>query len=340
VTTSSRAAIEQDFLDELRRAGRSGRRVPDFFIVGHAKCGTTAMHEMLSSHPQIYFPANKETQFLARDPDDRVAPGKRRPTTRPLTLGSYLSLFDAAGAEQRAGEASTGYLRTPAAAARIAALNPQARIIAMFRDPASFLRSFHLQLLQVNIEDEQDFARALALEADRHRGAHVPAGCPWPQALYYAEHVRYVEQLRQYHELLGRERVLVLIYDDFRRENEAVVRRVRRFLGVDDSLAIERSEANPTVRVRSQRAEQLLEAVTVGRGPLSRAAKGLLKAVVPARRRRGALATLKRQIVIDAPPADEALMSELRRRFKPEVAALSDYLQRDLIGLWGYRDVE
>jgi hypothetical protein len=340
VTTPSRTPTEQVFLEELRRARRSGRRVPDFFIVGHAKCGTTAMHEMLSSHPQIYFPAHKETQFLARDPDDRVAPGKRRPTTRPLSLDSYLSLFDAAGAEQRAGEASTGYLRTPAAAARIAALSPDARIVAMFRDPASFLRSFHLQLLQVNIESEQDFARAIGLEADRHRGARVPPGCPWPQALYYSEHVRYVEQLRQYHELFGRENVLVLIYDDFRRENDAVVRQVQRFLGVDDSLAIERSEANPTVRVRSPRAEQLLEAVTVGRGPISGAAKGLLKTIVPERRRRGALATLKRQIVIDAPPADEAFMSELRRRFKPEVAALSEYLQRDLVSLWGYGDVE
>ena len=340
MTKASPTEIERRFLDELRRARRSGRRVPDFFIVGHAKCGTTAMHEMLSAHPQIYFPANKETQFLARDPGDRVASVKRRPTTRPLTLDAYLSLFDAAGEDRRAGEASTGYLRTPAAAERIAALSPDARIVAMFRDPASFLRSFHLQLLQVEIETERDFARAIELEADRRRGSHVPRDCPWPQALYYSEHVRYVEQLRQYHELFGRDNVLVLIYDDFRRENERVVGQVQRFLGIDDSLALERSEANPTVRVRSHRAEQLLEAVSVGRGPVSRAAKRLLKTAVPERRRRGALATVRRQIVSAAPPPDEALMAELRRRYKPHVTALSEYLQRDLVGLWGYRDVE
>jgi hypothetical protein len=39
------------------------------------------------------------------------------------------------------------------------------------------------------------------------------------------------------------------------------------------------------------------------------------------------------------PPPDEAMTLELRRRFKPEVVALSDYLQRDLVGLWGYDSV-
>src|ERR1700722_1456477 len=111
-TAGSSSSRERAFPAELQAARTPGQRLPDFFIVGHAKCGTTAMHEMLGVHPQIFLPANKETQFLARDPDDRVADGKRRPTTRPLTLPAYLSLFEAAGAEQRAGEASTGYLRT------------------------------------------------------------------------------------------------------------------------------------------------------------------------------------------------------------------------------------
>jgi hypothetical protein len=44
--------------------------------------------------------------------------------------------------------------------------------------------------------------------------------------------------------------------------------------------------------------------------------------------------------VYGAPPAvDEELMAELRRRYKGEVAALSAYLHRDLLGLWGYDDV-
>jgi hypothetical protein len=330
-------AAESAFRDELRSARLSGRRLPDFFIVGHAKCGTTAMHQMLSAHPQIFIPASKETQFLAFGPRESARSSKQRSTARPRTLEAYLSLFASAPPEQRAGEASTGYLRTDAAAARIAELCPDARIIALFREPASFLRSLHLQLLEVNIETEQDFATAMRLESDRRTGENIPAACPWPEALLYSNHVRYVEQLRRYHEHFGRDRVLVLFYDDFRSDNERVVRQVMRFLDVDDSVEIQPAEANPTVRVRSHGAGSLLHAVTVSRGPISSATSAAVKGVLPRRLRRAALRTVRGQIVDRDPPRpDEAFMGELRRRFKGEVVAASDYLQRDLVGLWGY----
>ena len=132
----------------------------------------------------------------------------------------------------------------------------------------------------------------------------------------------------------------MLIYDDFRRDNEHGVRQVLRFLDLDASVGIEPVEANPTVLVRSRRAEDLLEAITVGRGPISRSARTLLKTAVPERLRRDALRSLKRTVVDTAPAApDEAFMAQLRRRFKPEVTALSEYLGRDLTKLWGYEDV-
>ncbi len=59
----------------------------------------------------------------------------------------------------------------------------------------------------------------------------------------------------------------MLIYDDFRADNEATVRAVLRFLEVDDTRRVEPTEANPTVRVRSRRVHELVRAVSVGRGP-------------------------------------------------------------------------
>jgi hypothetical protein len=149
--------------------------------------------------------------------------------------------------------------------------------------------------------------------------------------------VRYVEQLRRYHAAFPREQVLVLVYDDFRQDNEATVERVLRFLDVDPTVPIAPVEANPTVRARSQRLHSLVHAVSVGRGPMSLAVKGSIKAVVPSNPRRRALAAFKRKLVFSAPePPDELLMDDLRRRFKPEVEALSEYLGRDLVGEWGY----
>src|SRR6202035_3164545 len=101
--------------------------------------------------------------------------------------------------ERRVGEASPGYLLSRTAAASIADLQPNARIIAILREPASFLRSLHLQFLRTYVETESDLRRALALEPDRRQHRHVPRYTYWPQALLYSEHVRYVEQLRRYH---------------------------------------------------------------------------------------------------------------------------------------------
>jgi Sulfotransferase family len=312
-------------------------RLPDFFIVGHAKSGTTALYAMLKSHPQIFMPKGKEPWYFAEELHDRPPP---RPEGIASTLEEYAALFAEAGAEQRVGEASALYLWSHTAAPRIAEVCPQARIVAILREPASFLRSLHFQFVEVYVETETDFRTAMGLEEQRRQGREIPRYTYWPQALLYSEHVRYVEQLRRYREHFRAEQMMVLVYDDFRRDNEATVRKVLRFLEVDDTLPFAVTEANPTVRVRSQRMHHLLHALSVGRGPVSVAVKEAVKAVTPARLRRQALYATQRRLLYTEPLApDEEFMNELRSRFKGEVQAVSEYLDRDLVSLWGYDDV-
>jgi hypothetical protein len=157
----------------------------------------------------------------------------------------------------------------------------------------------------------------------------------------YSDYVRYVDQLRRYHAVFPPEQVLVLVYDDFRNDNEATLRRVLNFLGVEDEFPIQTTEANPTVRVRSHRMHELLHALHVGHGPVSRAVKASIKAVTPRGLRRKVVFGAQRRLVFAEPlPPDEEFMTELRRRFKPEVAALSDYLGRDLMSLWSYDNLD
>ena len=69
-------------------------RVPDFFIVGHPKSGTSALYEALRSHPQIFMPELKEPVYFATE----LARQAHR-YTAPSTLEDYLSLF--AGADRQ-----------------------------------------------------------------------------------------------------------------------------------------------------------------------------------------------------------------------------------------------
>jgi Sulfotransferase family len=311
-------------------------RLPDFFIVGHPKSGTTALYEMLRRHPQVYMSEVKEPRYFAAD-----LPSQYRPWNAGAPAKSYedyLGLFAAARPDQRVGEASTAYIWSTTAAQLIAEAQPSAQIIVLVREPAAYLRSLHLQLLEISTEKEPDLRRAIELESARREGRDLPdIAAGWPAVLFYREHVRYVEQLRRFHTAFPREQVLVLVYDDFRSDNEGTVRGVQRFLGIDDTVALEVLEANPSVRMRSVRADEMINAVTVGRGPVARAVKAAVKTVTPAGVRGGAQRQLRKRLLFGSPrPADEDVMLELRRSFKPEVQALSEYLGRDLVALWGY----
>jgi hypothetical protein len=303
-------------------------RIPDFYIVGHPKSGTTALYEMLRSHPQIFMPDLKEPRWFAADLRERFQ--GQGSQAHPQTLEQYAALFARAGAEQLVGEASPSYLRSRVAAAEIARLRPDARIVAVLREPAEFLRSMHLEMVQNRVEDETDMRRAIEHETLMAEPGAEPM-------LRYGDRVRYVEQLRRYAQRFPPEQMLVLIYDDFRAENEQTVRRVLRFLGVDDGAPIVRVEANPSVRVRSLRLDDAVRALYAGSGPLARAVKATSTALVPERVRSRLFSGLRRRLVYASPqPPDPELMNELRRRFEPEVVALGEYLGRDLVSLWGY----
>ena len=292
---------------------------------------------MLRSHPQIYMP-EKETWYFASEL--RVPQGERVTGARMATLEEYLALFAGAGAGQRIGEATPSYLRSQTAAAKIAEMSPRARIVALLREPASFLRSLHMQFVQTHVEVEPNFAKALALEADRREGRRIPPGSSQPQSLLYANIVRYVEQLERYRSAFSAEQVLVLIYDDFRGDNEGTTRRVLAHLEVDTDAPIEVVEANPTVRVRSGRLHELVRSTYIGSGPAARIVKAGVKTITSQRLRREMLKQTRQRVVFADPhPPDERVMLELRRQFKGEVERLSEYLDRDLVSLWGYDEL-
>jgi hypothetical protein len=305
--------------------------LPDFFVVGHPKSGTSALYAMLRQHPQVFLPDLKEPSFFV--PEIRTQKGRSK---HPDTLDEYLDLFTPAKPGQRIGEATPSYLWSQTAAERIAELQPDASIIAILREPASYLRSLHLQFLREGVETEKDLGKAIGLEPARRQGKAIPRNSPRPQWLQYSEQVRYVEQLRRYEAAFSREQMLVLIYEDYRADNQQTVRRVLRFLGVDDSASFEEIEANPSVQIRSPHLLALVRSMYLGRSGVSRVLKPAVKALSTRRLRRGVIAAQNRSQRGRPGPPDEKVMLELRRRFKGEVVALSEYLDRDLVSFWGF----
>jgi hypothetical protein len=311
-------------------------RIPDFFIVGHGKSGTSALYRMLRRHPQIFMPDLKEPEFFSRELTiESTSP------RGPQTLAEYLALFEPAGPDQCAGEATPSYLRSHKAAKRIAEIQPAARIIAILREPASLVRSLHQQVRQTQRGVEWDLRKAIALGDAVLADGFTPGGGVPPVPIY-SERIRYVEQLRRYHDVFPPEQILVLIYDDYRNDNDATVRQVFRFLDVDDTQEVKQIEANTTVGVRSERLGTAMHSVSMGKTPASRTLQKAAKAITPKGLRRRVLQAARQRNARDTRPAtdepatDESLMEELRRRYRDEVVAVSEFLGRDLVTLWGY----
>ena len=312
------------------------QRVPDFFIVGQPKCGTTALYEMLKRHPQIYMPDVKEPEYFA----DELAT-EPPPLDLPTTMDHYLSLFADATPDQLIGEASALYLWSHTAARNIARVRPDARVIAIIREPASFLLSLHLYHVKIQIETEEDLRRALMLEGERKQGRQLPTGGFWKPLLIYSEHMKYLDQLRRYKDTFPSDQLLVLIYDDFRADNQASIRTILQFLDLDCTVDLPMIDSNQSVRVRTRRVAQVMKAVSQGRGRSSAMLKAAVKAVTTQPFRRAARKAVLDHIAYARPrDADHELILELRHRYRPEVVALSEYLGRDLITLWGYDGID
>jgi hypothetical protein len=62
-----------------------------------------------------------------------------------------------------------------------------------------------------------------------------------------------------------------------------------------------------------------------------------LNTLVPKKIRRGELSAMFRRVAYTPPqPSEEQFMRELRRRYRDKVVAISEYLDRDFVTLWGY----
>ena len=177
-------------------------RMPDLFIVGAPKSGTTSLYEYLKGHPDVFMSVVKEPCYFSRD----LAADKSGNFLRyDVDRARYLALFEGAGEAKRVGEASTRYLYSKDAAGLIAAEQPDARIVAILRNPVDMIASLHAHKLAGGTEDLETLEAALDAESDRHAGRRIP-GDSNPFLATYRDRARFGEQVPRWFDAFGRER--------------------------------------------------------------------------------------------------------------------------------------
>lgn len=187
-------------------------RLPDFFIIGAAKAGTTTLYRYLARHPEVFMSVPKEPNFFAFD--ERFRDGK----------AWYLSLFQDARPGQLCGDASTNYSnwpRYPHTVARMADLAPDAKLIYLLRQPVTRAYSHYIQLIQNIRTENPDYKFEHTFEE------HIAADDSVIQCSHY------MLQIRQYLARFPREQMLFLLYEDFVRDPRPALTQVANFLGID-----------------------------------------------------------------------------------------------------------
>jgi hypothetical protein len=217
-------------------------RFPNFFIVGAARAGTTSFASYLAGHPDVYMSPVKEPHFFAPEVDPanfragfprQIEPAKyleARPLRRTHCVyvrdrGHYAALFDEAADEPAVGEASVSYLYSSVAAQRIREASPDARILVFLRNPIDRAYSHFLMDHENEIVGWRDFLAGVAADyASRSKG--------WGISNLYVELGLYYEQVKRFLDVFPRERVRVLVFDDYEGDPRGTLADIRRFLGL------------------------------------------------------------------------------------------------------------
>jgi Sulfotransferase family len=252
--------------------------VPNLFVVGAAKSGTTALYHYFAAHPQIYVPPHiKEPNYMAYFeglPDYKGPGDKTHAAGRSITsLPAYLALYAARTNQQYAADLSPVYLRHPKAPHKILELSPDAKIVMVLRNPIEGTLSMFSMMHRDGREPCASFS-----EAFRRTPQRLAAGWEW--AWDYQGCFMYSKQVSRYLEMFPRENLFIRRYDQMKFEPERFYRELTAFLDIP-TIDI---KANRWVN-RSARRADILRRTLVGKAvvELARAARLTLPAVWHAR---------------------------------------------------------
>ncbi|MCA9954706.1 MAG: sulfotransferase [Anaerolineales bacterium] len=206
--------------------------LPNFLIIGAAKSGTTSFYRYLGQHPQIFANVKEPGYFaLAGQQVAYAGPGDQDGFVRRITTDpkAYEALFDGVTDEKAAGEASVLYLYSPEAPLRIKKTIPQAKLIAILRNPIERAYSGYLHMRRDGREPLANFADALAAEPER-------IAANWEHQWHYTKLGLYHTQLVRYYAQFPADQIAVYTYDEFKANPAQLMQKVFRFLEVDEGF--------------------------------------------------------------------------------------------------------
>lgn len=294
--------------------------LPDFFVIGASRSGTTSLHHYLGQHPEIFMcPRKSPNFFVAADP----IPAREGVIARKMasqwvsSRESYEALFSGAREETSIGEVSPVYLQSLVAPERIQEMCPEAKLVAILRDPAERAWAHYQGRKRDGIETRESFGEVIEAELEEGLPDDVAFGS-------YLGCSRYGHFLSRYRELFPRERIKVYLFEDLCEAPRDLLSDLFSFLGVDlsPSASIDLSRHHQTGQVRGA-----LRRFLWTRSVRMRTA---LRPLLPGSVRRLAAPVFLKEL--DKPTLEPSLRARIREVLAADIERCQELIARDLSG--------
>lgn len=200
----------------------------DLIIGGASKAGTTALYDMLKQRDEFFLPEKKELHYFSWPELSNTTggPGDRHVIAEiPSTLEEYLAFYRGKREGQIAVDISPSYLFHHNSADRMNAALPEVRVIFILRNPVDKVFSQYVHLVGEGRET-LGFEDALVAESVRKEQGYSDM---W----LYRESGFYADAIDHFQRVLGKNRVMIIIFEDFRRDPKAVLNDICTFAGLD-----------------------------------------------------------------------------------------------------------
>ena len=202
--------------------------LPDFVIIGARKAGTTFLYNLLTRHPHVEPAAAKEVHYF----DNLIAEEDTGWYSRCFPKPKYKN-----GRKTITGEA-TPYLAHSLAPERMARVVPQARLIALIRNPVDRAYSDYQHVASRGKEyltfEEAIELEVAAMEAKKTEPSGTKAEDGHDERRKYLYRSIYIDQLLRWSRFFGEDQMLVLKSEDLFDDTPETLKLVLDLLGLPE----------------------------------------------------------------------------------------------------------
>ena len=193
-------------------------QLPDFLLIGAAKCGTTSLFGLMADHPEIYTPYRKELWFFNNEIAGQVE--------------SYKAHFSGAEANQVVGEATPGYLPnvSPTIENIQKVYEASPRFLVILRDP---VRRFWSHYLHNRAHGWETRSFEEVIDDGASTGTPAFPNSPIHNVFRVGE---YGQQLERWFGAFSQSQFKIIFLEDLAEDTSGTLCKVFRFLGVTKTV--------------------------------------------------------------------------------------------------------